>query len=72
MWIDYFNGMVLEKGDIVKATAYSERKLTDCRILSYKDGFYDAEDINVTTKDSTKLKIRLTDKMIVKVYRYEY
>jgi hypothetical protein len=78
MWIDYFNGMVLEKGDTVRAVPYvakpSARNIVQCELTGLdKHGIWNALDLE-SEYDCGECygdprEIKLTDEMILKVWR---
>lgn len=80
MWIDYFNGMVLEKGDTVRAVPYvakpSPRNIVQCELTGLdKHGIWNALDLE-SEYDCGECygdprEIKLTDEMILKVWRYD-
>lgn len=79
MWIDFMDGMVLEENDEVRAVPYSEkitdRSIVECRITGKdKNGVYNALDLETEYTFNGRCvgdprKIKLTDDMILKVWR---
>ena len=76
MWIDYFNGMVLEKGDTVRAVPYvakpSARNIVQCELTGLdKHGIWNALDLESDCGEcyGDPREIKLTDEMILKVWR---
>lgn len=69
MWIDFLYGMILDKGDLVKARPYMNREVYELTLEEY-----DPEKMCWIAKSKADRKgekesFLINDEMVVKVYR---
>lgn len=77
LWVDYQDGMILDKGAWVKAVPYFDRKYIECMLIDKKGDIWIAKDMEVSRQDidshvGDMSIIMLEEEMIRKVFREEY
>ena len=69
MWIDFLYGMILDKGDLVKARPYMNREVYELTLEEYipEKMCWRAE--TQADRKGEKESFMINDEMVVKVYR---